>query len=426
MGILERMKGFGRRRRPCVGNDATLDVVPPPANPGASAMGTLWSSEDYLAPNETVADVQDHWSDPASTARRHEGGAAIADVSRVDGEVEFPNVDVSRLEEVAESAVADQPDAWGESEGVVLVTAADVPTDHRAREWSFGDDPAFDDFLDPVEWMESATNGHDHVDPDLPFFDPGASAAPVVADVFAGRHVWRVGTKAGILALATAIPDRRGREQAARVFETALNEGRWPEFFRSWLRLAPTLECPHTIALAVELKEHWDDSPHLWRFRDAPGRPTRQHEGARNQFGWRRALAMAEARTHEPAWRILDDDLVADWEELKEPCPGFWSLAEWLEVMCRGDEAEIHSLGLLAATGRGRRALHLQDLCERLGLGRTGASSGRETAPVVDGNVATFPFRNDHLRPAAGARAGTARTERRAPTPEEMRMREVE
>lgn len=370
-------------------------------------MATIWSSDDYLGPAEAVADVEDHWSDPDPADHTAER-------------------DASRLKVEVEPVIVDMPDASGEVENIVLVVKADVLADHATCDWSFRDNPAFDDFLDAAEQVQDATGWHEHGDPDLPFFDPGASAAPLVADVFARRHVWRVGTKAGILALATAIPDRRGREQAAQVFETALAEKRWPEFFRSWLRLAPTLECPRTIALAIELKEHWDESPHLWRFRDAPGRPTRQHEGARNQFGWRRALAMAEAKTHEPAWRILDDDLVTDWEELGEPCPGFWSLAEWLEVMCTGDEAEIHSLGLLAVNGRGRRALHLQDLCERLGLGRTGASGGGEMAPMVDTDVTTFPFRSDHLRPAAGACASTVATERRAPTVEEMRMREVE
>ena len=377
-----------------------------------SPTGTIWSTNDYLGPSEAVVDVEDHWSDSAVADQAPKRDAVIDDASQVEGDVA--------------AMIVDMPDPSGEVENINLIVKADGLADHATCDWSFRHDPAFDDFLDPAEQVQDAIGWHEHGDPVLPLFDPNASAAPVVADVFAGRHVWRVGTKAGILALGTAIPDRRGREQAARVFETALVEGRWPKFFRSWLRLVPTLECPHTIALAVELKEHWDDSPHLWRFRDAPGRPTRQHEGARNQFGWRRALAMAEARTHEPAWRILDDDLVADWEELREPCPGFWSLAEWLEVMCRGDEAEIHSLGLLAANGRGRRALHLQELCEQLGMGRTGASSGRETAPVVDRNVATFPFRNDYFRPAAGAGAGTVATERRAPTPEEMSVREVE
>ena len=389
-------------------------------------MGTLWSPDDYLGSIEAATDVEDHWSDPAPAIRALEGGTLTEEASRTAAVAEFVAADASLSDFGNEAAVVQSPDGSRESGDVVLVVATDVSAKLGSRDWSSGDDPAFDDFLDPFERPQDAAGWHDHVDPDLPFFDPGANAAPVVADVFAERHVWRVGTKAGILALATSIPDRQGREQAARTFETALTEGRWPEFFRSWLRLAPTLDCPRTIALAIELKEHWDDSPHLWRFRDAPGRPTRQHEGARNQFGWRRALAMAEAKTHEPSWRILDDDLIADWEELAEPCPGFWSLAEWLEVMCRGDEAEIHSLGLLAATGRGRRALHLQDLCERLGLGRTGASSVCETAPVVDRNVATFPYRSDHLRPAAGARGVTVLTERRAPTADEMRIREVE
>lgn len=394
------------------------------ADGSESPMGSVWSSDDYLGPAEAVADVEDHWSDPVPAVRMPRRETVNVDASRVENEAAIS--DVTRLELEVEAGIVDVPEASGLVEDVIIVDAADPSPELATHHWSFADDPAFDDFLEPLGHLHEAAAWHEHGDPDLPFFDPGASAAPVVADVFAGRHVWRVGTKASILALATAIPDRRGREQAARVFETALAEGRWPEFFRSWLRLAPTLECPRTIALAIDLKEHWDDSPHLWRFRDAPGRPTRQHEGARNQFGWRRAVAMAEAKMHEPAWRILDDDLVADWEELGEPCPGFWSLAEWLEVMCRGDEAEIHSLGLVAANGRSRRALHLQDLCERLGLGRTGAASGRDTAPVVDGNVATFPFRSDHFRPGAGARAGTVTTERRAPTAEEMRMREVE
>lgn len=131
---------------------------------------------------------------------------------------------------------------------------------------------------------------------------------------------------------------------------------------------------------------------------------------------------MAMAKTHEPVWRILDEDRIADWEELGEPCPGFWSLAEWLEVMCCGDEVEAQVLGMVVARGRARRALHLQDMCSHLGMGRSGAESGLDRTPMVDSDVSTFLFRNDHFRPGPGV----ALFERRAPTEEEKREREVE
>ena len=388
MVLSERVRGFGKRRDPRPAVDGGFEPLKA-TSVTLSLRGAVWDGEDYLARDDAPVDLEDHWAPAAALVTANGGGGAV-------------------VKDDLRAVVPDPPNA------PVVVDSQTVPVQLRS---------SFDDFSDldavakvsAAEWSESD-------EPDLPFFDPSATAAPVVADVFAGRHTWRVGTRARLLALATAIPHVQGRELAARVFENALAEARWPNFFRSWLRLAPSLGCPRVIALAVELKEHWDDSPHLWRFRDSPGRPSRQHESARGQLGWRRALAMAEARTHEPVWRILDDDLIADWEELGEPCPGFWSLAEWLEVMCSGDEAEIHSLGLVAAHGRDRRALHLQDMCERLGLGKTGAVDGSGRMPMVDQDVSTFPFRNGHFRPGASV----ALIERRAPTEEEMRVREVE
>ncbi len=355
---------------------------------------TSWRAEDYLGTSDPTSDLEDHWAPPPLQRAVPEVGPFIGDNDSMERDV--PKTSVGQITHHLPIGEVQAP--------------------------PLGEDTEFANFDDFAVITNDAADWYEHGDPDLPFFDRAAIAAPVLDDVFAERHTWRVGTRAGILALATAIPHRHGRELAARFFEEALAEARWPGFFRAWLRLAPALDCPRVIALTIELKEHWDDSPHLWRFRDAPGRPSRQHESARGQLGWRRALAMAEAKTHEPVWRILDEDLMVDWEELGEPCPGFWSLAEWLEVMCCGDEAEVHSLGLVVAQGRSHRALHLQEMCERLGVGRTGDARASKTMPMVDQDVATYPFREGYFRPSAGVTL----IERRAPTDDEMRLREVE
>ena len=394
MGLLERVWGFGKRPPARAEAGIAPACTSGSSNSATLSAGAFWSGEDYLGTAEPTTDLEDHWAATPPRGAVAELGTAVAASDPFENDVAATHT--------------------AETE--------EVPAANEVRAVPIGEVSAFGDFDEFAAAANDVAGWHGHGEPDLPFFDPAATAAPVLADVFAGRHAWRVGTRAGILALATAIPHRHGRELAARVFEEALVEARWPGFFRSWLDLAPSLECPRVIALAIELKEHWDDSPHLWRFRDAPGRPSRQHGGARGQLGWRRALAMAEARTHDPVWRILDEDLMADWEDLGEPCPGFWSFAEWLEVMCCGDEAEVHSLGLVAVRGRGRRALHLQEMCEHLGLGRAGAAVGSGRMPMVDQDVATFPFRDGHFRPGAGATV----TERRAPTAEEMRVREVE
>lgn len=394
MRLMERVRGFGRRS-----SSRSRSGVAPAATNGALEQSVLlgdalWSAEDYLGMTDPTDDLEDHWAEVPPQGRLHGTDTVLVSVASSDGGIPEHSRD----------------------------HVVNIPPASEMQGSPVGDDLAFEDFNDLYDVSNATAGWNEHGEPDLPFFDPAATAAPVLSDVFSGRHVWRVGTRAGILALATAIPHRHGREAAASLFEEALSEGRWPGFFRSWLRLAPSLECPRVIALAIELKQHWDDSPHLWRFRDAPGRPTRQHESARGQMGWRRALAMAEARTHEPAWRILDDDLIADWEDLGEPCHGFWSLAEWMEIMCCGEESEVHSLGMIAARGRDHRVLHLQDMCERLGLGRVDAAGGLGRMPMVDQDVATFPFRDGHFRPGAGATL----IERRAPTDEEMQVREVE
>lgn len=385
MTLPGRVGRFGRR-----------STVPPWSSPlpwgrgvdriaaaGADAAG--WSAEDYRGEGGVTAALDDPWMPAGVRASACE--SAVSDLSAL------PPVAVMSLEIGGSPAPLGQNSPAFEDFGAIETTA----TAHVA-----------------VVWRE--------LELDLPFYDPSATAAPSVAETFTAPHRPQAGTRAGLLARATAIPHAHGRELAARAFAAALEEARWPNFFLSWLRLAPSVECPRVIALALELKEQWDDSPHLWRFRDASGRPSRQHERARGQLSWRRAVAMAEARTHEPAWHLLDDDLAAAWEDLGEPCPGFWSLAEWLEVMCCGDEAEVHALDRVAAAGRGRRALHLQDLCERLGLARTGAAGGSGRIPMVDQDLSNFAFRDGHFRLGAGAHA----IERRAPTAEEMRARDDE
>ncbi|MBW6525253.1 hypothetical protein KZ813_00185 [Sphingomonas sp. RHCKR7] len=392
MGLLESGLEFGRRSSARAGSGGSSAATGGLSEEGTPSAGAFWSAEDYLGAAGQSSDLEDHWAEapPANALpRRHVASAAIVSPER--------DVTATSFDHVAE-----------------------VPPPEATRAPSIGLSPEFGFFEECADTASGAGGWIEHGEPDLSFFDPAATAAPVLADVFAGRHTWRISTRAGILALATSIPHRHGRELAGRVFEEALAEARWPGFFRSWLRLAPSLECPRVIALAIELKQHWDDSPHLWRFREAPGRPSRQHEGACDQLGWRRAVVMAETKTHEPCWRILDDDLLGAWEELDESCPGFWSFAEWLEVMCCGDEAEVHALSLVAARGRGRRALHLQDMCERLGLGRAGAACRSGRMPNVDQDVATFAFRDGHFRPGVGV----TMIERRAPTVDEMRVRE--
>lgn len=252
MGLAERRRGFGRR--PTAGAAPSAVLRPADAYVAESAVrvgGAAWSAEDYLDSSVTPADLEDHWAVVAGapTGASMPTGADPRDAATPD---------------VGNFPAADGP-----------------PARPVGVEEAFNDFKLSDMIVDVVVagWSE-------HGEPELPFFDPSATAAPVVANVFAGPHQWRVGTRAGLLALATAIPHRHGRDLAARAFEEGLAQARWPGFFRSWLRLAPSLDCPRVIALAIELKEHWDDSPHLWRFRDGPSRPSRQHESARGHLGW--------------------------------------------------------------------------------------------------------------------------------------------
>lgn len=379
MGLLSNVRGYAKR---VFGRGTALRPAGPVTDDAAFGYGAPWRLDDYVGAVVADAPLEDHWAAQSRFAR---------------------------------SSVPTETDVASTAGGICA--PVDLGNQHRP-EGTIGppllDGVAFDDFGVLVEVVEPWT---EQGELDLPFFNPTATAAPVVADMFSGRHVRRVCALAALLARTTSIPHGHGRERAARTFEQALVEARWPGFFRSWLALAPSVECPHVLALAVELKEHWDDSPHLWRFRDAPGRPSWQHERARRRMSWANALAMAEARPHEPAWRILDEDLAADWEDLAEPCPGFWSLAEWFRTMCCGDEAEVHSLGLAAAGGRHRYALHLQEMCDRLGLGRTGAASAMNRVPSIDQDTTIFHFQNRHFRLGA--------VKDRMPTEEETLVKEA-
>lgn len=194
MGLLEKVRGF--RGRPSV--RAASGTIPTPLKLTAvdvarCGIGPPWSAEDYLGSTDTSSELLDHWS---------------------------PDEDV---------AVAAVGPAVGRDDRVGLEDPV-VPAVEGSRSPPSRKGGAFDDFeiYGAVAIAPDAV-WSDHGEPDLPFFDPGATAAPVLARIFEGPHQWRVGTRAGLLAIATAIPHRQGRDLAARAFEEALAEARWPD-----------------------------------------------------------------------------------------------------------------------------------------------------------------------------------------------------
>ena len=289
---------------------------------GAALGGApTWSAEDYVAALVRTPDPDDHWAPPAG--------------ARAEPPVVDPQADP-----------AAEPDP-----------------------------PAFDWFADEPAASPIASEPDDPFEAVLPTYDPDATTALPSDVVFDRPHAFRIDTKAGLLARETGIPDRAGRERAARLFEEALDEERWPGLFSSWKQLAPAIDCPRLLRLVFELRGLWEDSPHLWRYRTAPGRPSSWHESARGQFSWRRAIAIARADPGATAWAALDDDLLSEWEDLVDPCPGFWSVADYAELRATGDEAEAEVFAILARDGRERRALHLQEGCGHLDWRRGGPTA---------------------------------------------------
>ena len=327
-----------------------------------------WSAEDYAATPIRTVDIEDHWAAPTTTWRGPDIGGAAQDQPRM------------QPKQAALPLAGD------------LGPQAELPLAHSPAAGPIPDPSAFDWFADePVVAPGDASivpGPEDRFGDDLPGYDPDATAARPAEAVFDRPHAFRVETKAGLLARETDIPDRAGRERAARIFTDALEEGRWPGLFNSWKRLAPLIDCPRVLALVFELRELWEDSPHLWRYRTAPGRPTSWHESARGDFSWRRAIAIARADPEAPAWAALDDDLLSEWEELVDPCPGFWRMAEYAELRATGDEAEAGLFAILARDGRERRALHLQEGCGHLDWRRSGP-----TAPVSSALETGVPTR---------------------------------
>lgn len=340
---------LGRRRvRKLLGRTA--------ARIGAAFGGApTWSAEDYSAPFTPTVEPQDHWAAPTNAPPQPEAEWPSEGVPTA-APLQLPLSPLGDLGPQAELPFADP-------------SAAEPPLVASAFDW-FADEPN----ASPDDRSAAFEREHGFED-DLPGFDPDATTARPAETVFDRPHAFRVDTKAGLLARETDIPDREGRERAARVFAEALEEGRWPGLFNSWKRLAPSIGCPRVLALVFELRELWEDSPHLWRFRTAPRRPTSWHESARGHFSWRRAIAIARADPEAPAWAALDDDLLSEWEELADPCPGFWSVAEYAELRATGDEAEAELFAILARDGRERRALHLQDGCGHLDWRRSGPTA---------------------------------------------------
>lgn len=330
-----------------------------------------WSAEDYFAPDLSPGAVKDHWAiEPVD----HVGSSGPGGDHASDTPLSDPPIE----------AIAAHP-SWPVISGTrppvqLAFGLADVgsPQQPLPFEPAPAEAPAASDwFADDGGMPVEAAPDHP-AEVDLPGFDPSATVARSVSDVFDRPHAFRSDTRAGMLARETAIASPEGRARAARVFGDALDEQRWPKLFQSWMRLAPQVDCPRVLALAFDLREYWEDSPHLWLHRTAPNRPGTYSEGARTHFSWRRALAMAEAAPHRSAAMLLDDDLIDEWSELGAPCPGFWNFADYAELRATGDEAEAAVLAVLAYFGRERRGLRHQDGCAHLDFTRAGWTHGIE------------------------------------------------
>jgi hypothetical protein len=201
---------------------------------------------------------------------------------------------------------------------------------------------------------------------------------------------------AGLLALATSIPDAQGRTTAARIFKDLLEEARWSNLFRTWSRLAPSVDCARNLALAIELKRRWDDTPRFWRFRVASNKPTRHHGSVRSQYSWRTSLAVAEIGSEFSAELLLDEDWLDEWEDLGSFCPGFWNFAAYARIRAEGDEAEAAAFRSSISGNRAMRALHNQEFCEHLGSGRRHWNA--DSGPRLDLVAPSFALQTKGLK----------------------------
>ncbi len=306
------------------------------------------------------------------------------------------------------------------SDGAPLVEAStEAPADQDA----IATDDVQDDVANPIFFAASEEPCEpdaalDWTLPDLPFYDPGATGAPATGDVFARPHAPRTDTRAGLLARATSIPDSDGRARAASLFADMLDEFEGARLFQTWLALAPSVGCPRALRLAIELRTRWVETPRFWRYRTGPGMPSKHSEAGHAQYGWSASLSVANVGAGLPAEHLLDEDWVDEWEELDDPCPGFWNFAAYARIRAEGDEAETAIFGLLTRPKRARRALHTQELCEGLGSGRSTGAWNPDRGPSIDRDTPNFNGRMNGFAPGLVAPALSARL----PTKREMTL----
>jgi len=191
----------------------------------------------------------------------------------------------------------------------------------------------------------------------LPQFDPDAGRRPDSLEFLAAPRTPRGAEfKARMAAALSAIATLWERKRAVRAWTELFED--WPtsSTYHAWQLLAPAIESANVVELVLDLRRTWDSNPSFWMYRPAPNAAPRQHETNRTQLSWRAALRMAEAVPDVTAEELLNTDLIMEWYELDEPCPGFWSFASYVEVIATGDEAETAALASLRALGRARIA----------------------------------------------------------------------